>query len=308
MQHFHNVEEIHLEQSWLTIGSFDGVHLGHQQIIHDLVKGAHDNGQPAVVVTFHPHPQLIIKKEGRPFYLTLPAKRAQLLGDLGVDIVLTYPFSRETSQMRAEEFIALLHRRLQFSRLWVGYDFALGRNREGDPAYLKNLGQQFGYTLKEILPYSIDGELVSSSRIRKSIREGKVREAAAFLGRSFEVTGTVVIGANRGKSLGFATSNLDVPQEMVDIKPGVYACLTDLDGQTWKAVTNIGFRPTFGEGILSPRIEAHLLGFSGNLYGEELSLRFVERLRDEMKFDQVSDLQAQIKVDIAQALHLLGDE
>jgi riboflavin kinase/FMN adenylyltransferase len=308
MQHFHNVEEIHLEQSWLTIGSFDGVHLGHQQIIHDLVKGAHDNGQPAVVVTFHPHPQLIIKEEGRPFYLTLPAKRAQLLGDLGVDIVLTYPFSRETSQMRAEEFIALLHRRLQFSRLWVGYDFALGRNREGDPAFLKNLGQQFGYTLKEILPYSIDGELVSSSRIRKSIREGEVREAAAYLGRSFEVTGTVIIGENRGKSLGFATSNLDVPQEMVDIKPGVYACLTDVDGQTWKAVTNIGFRPTFGEGLLSPRIEAHLLGFSGNLYGEELSLRFVERLRDEMKFDQVSDLQAQIKVDIAQALHLLGDE
>ncbi len=308
MQHFHNVEEIHLEQSWLTIGSFDGVHLGHQQIIHDLVKGAHDNGQPAVVVTFHPHPQLIIKEEGRPFYLTLPDKRAQLLGDLGVDIVLTYPFSRETSQMRAEEFIALLHRRLQFSRLWVGYDFALGRNREGDPAFLKNLGQQFGYTLKEILPYSIDGELVSSSRIRKSIRKGEVREAAAYLGRSFEVTGTVVVGADRGKSLGFATSNLDVPQEMVDIKPGVYACLTDVDGQTWKAVTNIGFRPTFGEGLLSPRIEAHLLGFSGNLYGEELSLRFVERLRDEMKFDQVSDLQAQIKADIAQALHLLGDE
>ncbi len=308
MQHFHNVEEIHLEQSWLTIGSFDGVHLGHQQIIHDLVKGAHDNGQPAVVVTFHPHPQLIIKKEDRPYYLTLPGKRAQLLGDLGVDIVLTYPFSSETSQMRAEEFIALLHRRLQFSRLWVGYDFALGRNREGDPAYLKNLGQQFGYTLKEILPYSIDGELVSSSRIRKSIREGEMREAAALLGRPFEVTGTVVVGENRGKSLGFATSNLDVPQEIVDIKPGVYACLTDVDGQTWKAVTNIGFRPTFGEGILSPRIEAHLLGFSGSLYGEELSLKFVERLRDEMKFDHVSALQAQIKVDIDQALQIFGEE
>lgn len=308
MQHFHNVEEIHLEESWLTIGSFDGVHLGHQQIIHDLVKGAHDKGQPAVVVTFHPHPQLIIKKEGRPFYLTLPDKRAQLLGNLGVDIVLTYPFSSETSQMRAEEFIALLHRHLQFSRLWVGYDFALGRNREGDPAYLKNLGQQFGYSLKEILPYSIDGELVSSSRIRKSIREGEMREAAALLGRPFEVTGTVVVGENRGKSLGFATSNLDVPQEIVDIKPGVYACLTDVDGQTWKAVTNIGFRPTFGEGILSPRIEAHLLEFSGSLYGEELSLKFVERLRDEMKFDQVSALQAQIKADIDQALQIFREE
>ncbi len=308
MQHFHNIEEIHLEQSWLTIGSFDGVHLGHQQIIHDLVKGAHDNGQPAVVVTFFPHPQLIIKEEQRPYYLTLPDKRAQLLGDLGVDIILTYPFSREISQMRAKEFVALIHRRLQFSRLWVGYDFALGRNREGDPTYLKDLGQQFGYTLKEILPYYIDGELVSSSRIRKSIRNGEVREAAAYLGRSFEVTGTVIVGANRGKSLGFATSNLDVPQEMVDIKPGVYACLADVEGRTWKAVTNIGFRPTFGEGILSPLIEAHLLDFSGDLYGEELSLRFIDRLRDEMKFDRVSALQTQIKEDIEKARHILGEE
>ncbi len=308
MQHFHNVEEIHLDQSWLTIGSFDGVHLGHQQIIHNLVKGAHDNGLPAVVVTFFPHPQLIIKEEQCPFYLTLPDKRAQLLGDLGVDIILTYTFSRETSQMRAEEFIDLLHRRLQFSQLWVGYDFALGRDREGDPAYLKDLGQQFGYTLKEIRPYYIDGELVSSSRIRKSIRDGEVREAAAFLGRSFEITGKVVVGANRGKSLGFATSNLDVQQEMVDIKPGVYACLTDVGGQTWKAVTNIGFRPTFGEGITSPRIEAHLMGFSGDLYGEDLSLRFIDRLRDEMKFECVSALQAQIKADIVKALHILGEE
>lgn len=308
MQHFHNIEEIHLDHSWVTIGSFDGVHLGHQQIIHNLVKGAHDNGHSAVVVTFFPHPQLIIKEEQRPFYLTLPGKRAQLLGDLGVDIILTYPFSRETSQMRAEDFVDLLHRRLQFSQLWVGYDFALGRDREGNSTYLKDLGQQFGYTLKEIRPYYIDGELVSSSRIRKSIRDGEVREAAALLGRAFEITGKVVVGANRGKSLGFATSNLDVPQEMVDIKTGVYACLTDVEGQTWKAVTNIGFRPTFGEGITSPRIETHLMGFSGDLYGEDLNLRFIERLRDEMKFDRVSALQAQIKADIDKALHILGEE
>jgi riboflavin kinase/FMN adenylyltransferase len=308
MQHFHNIEEIHLDHSWVTIGSFDGVHLGHQQIIHNLVKGAHDNGHSAVVVTFFPHPQLIIKEEQRPFYLTLPGKRAQLLGDLGVDIILTYPFSRETSQMRAEDFVDLLHRRLQFSQLWVGYDFTLGRDREGNSTYLKDLGQQFGYTLKEIRPYYIDGELVSSSRIRKSIRDGEVREAAALLGRTFEITGKVVVGANRGKSLGFATSNLDVPQEMVDIKTGVYACLTDVEGQTWKAVTNIGFRPTFGEGITSPRIETHLMGFSGDLYGEDLNLRFIERLRDEMKFDRVSALQAQIKADIDKALHILGEE
>ncbi|MCJ7718227.1 MAG: bifunctional riboflavin kinase/FAD synthetase [Anaerolineales bacterium] len=307
MQHFHTLDDIQLEKSWLTIGSFDGIHVGHQQIIQDLVTQAHENDQPAVVVTFHPHPQLILKDEQRPYYLTLPEKRAELLGDLGVDIVLTYPFLKETSQIMAAEFIQELHQRLQFSRLWIGYDFALGRDREGNPAFLADLGKQLGYTVKEIEPFYVNGELVSSSRIRKSIREGKVHEAAGFLGRSFEITGKVIKGENRGKGLGFATSNLEVPQEMVDIKPGVYACLADVEGEVWKAVTNIGYRPTFGDGLASPRIEAHILGFSKDLYGEEIGLRFIERLRDEMKFNQVSDLQTQVKADIFRAQEILSN-
>lgn len=308
MQHFYTLDDIQLEKSWLTIGSFDGVHVGHQQIIQDLVTKAHENDQPAVVVTFHPHPQLVLRDEKRPYYLTLPDKRAELLGDLGVDIILTYPFSKDTSQIRAAEFVQILHQRLQFSRLWVGYDFSLGKDREGDPATLANLGKQMGYTVKEIAPYLVNGELVSSSRIRKSIRTGKIREAAGFLGRSFEITGKVIQGENRGKGLGFATSNLDVSQEIVDIKPGVYACLAVVDGEVWKAVTNIGFRPTFGDELVLPRIETHLLGFSRDLYGVEIDLRFIERLRDEMKFNQVSDLQSQVKADITRAEQILSDE
>jgi riboflavin kinase/FMN adenylyltransferase len=306
MQHFHNIEDIHLEGSWLTIGSFDGVHLGHQQIISALVDQSHKHQEPAVVVTFHPHPLLVIKDEIRPFYLTLPEKRAQYLGELGVDIVLTYHFSKETSLMSAEEFINQLHAQLKFSHLWVGYDFALGKNREGNPERLKELGSRFGFKLKEIPPFYFQEELVSSSRIRKNIRDGDLQKAAAFLGRPFEISGRVISGENRGKSLGFPTSNLDVSKDMVDIKPGVYACHVKVDHQTWNAVTNIGFRPTFGEGIESPRIETHLLGFSGDLYGEELSLFFVERLRDEVKFSQVSDLQAQIELDIERAKQILG--
>ena len=308
MQHFYTLDDIQLEKSWLTIGSFDGVHVGHQQIIQDLVTKAHENDQPAVVVTFHPHPQLVLRDEKRPYYLTLPDKRAELLGDLGVDIILTYPFSKDTSQIRAAEFVQILHQRLQFSRLWVGYDFSLGKDREGDPATLANLGKQMGYTVKEIAPYLVNGELVSSSRIRKSIRTGKIREAAGLLGRSFEITGKVIQGENRGKGLGFATSNLDVSQEIVDIKPGVYACLAVVDGEIWKAVTNIGFRPTFGDELVLPRIETHLLGFSRDLYGGEIDLRFIERLRDEMKFNQVSDLQSQVKADITRAEQILSDE
>ncbi len=306
MLHFHNLDNIQLENSWVTIGSFDGVHVGHQQIIRNLVEGAHRAGLPAAVITFYPHPQLVIHQESRPYYLTLPDERAQLLGSLGVDIVLTYPFNQKTSQMTALDFISMLHARFNFSELWVGHDFALGRNREGTPDRLRELGGQFGFKVHEIPPYTLQDELVSSSRIRKYLRDGNVREAAVLLGRPFEITGMVVKGENRGKSLGFATSNLMVDKEMAAIKPGVYACLAKVQGETWQAVTNIGFRPTFGEGIQTPRVEAHLLGFSKDLYGEQLVLSFIERLRDEKKFNQVSDLIAQIKEDIAQAQRVLA--
>jgi len=307
MQHIYTVEDIQLEDSWLTIGSFDGVHLGHQQIIHALVDQAHKNNQPSVVVTFHPHPLLVIKEETRPFYLTLPEKRAQYLAELGVDYVLTFNFSKETSLLSAEAFIRVLHQQFHFSQFWVGHDFALGKNREGTPDRLKELGGLFGYELKEIPPFYVKEELVSSSRIRRSIREGNMREAAEFLGRSFQISGRVISGENRGKSLGFPTLNLEVPKEMVNIKPGVYACQAEVRGKSWKAVTNIGFRPTFGGGIKKPRIEAHLLDFSRDIYGEQVSLDFIDRLRDEMKFDRVSALTAQIQSDIDETLQILEE-
>jgi riboflavin kinase/FMN adenylyltransferase len=305
MQHFHRLSDISLKASLATIGSFDGVHIGHQQIIRELVETARKAAFPAAVITFHPHPQLVVKSETRPYYLTLPEQRARLLGELGVDLVLTYPFSRETSQMPAEAFIAQVQERFNFSQLWIGHDFALGRNRQGNADYLRQLGLKYGYSIHEIPAFSMDGELVSSSRIRRNIREGNVKEAARLLGRPFELTGTVVRGENRGKSLGFPTSNLEVPAEMVDIKPGVYACLATLGDETWKAVTNVGYRPTFGDNLESPRIEAHLLDFSRDLYGQELSLAFIERIREERKFNQVSELIDQIQRDIELARGIL---
>jgi len=305
MQHYHKLTEVQLERSLVTIGSFDGVHIGHQQIIKDLVKRSRAAGIPSAVITFHPHPQLVIKGEVRPYYLTMPEDRARLLGRMGVDLVLTYPFDREISQMPAKRFIRGLHESFHFSDLWVGYDFALGKGREGTPDRLKELGQEFGFLVHEITAYEYEGELVSSSGIRKMIRLGEVKAAAKLLGRPFEITGDVIKGENRGKSLGFATSNLSVPPEIVDVKPGVYACRAELDGEIYKAVTNIGFRPTFGAGIDSPRIEAHLLDFSRDLYGQQLSLRFIDRLRDEMKFDQVSELVHQIRADVGDARQIL---
>ena len=307
MQHFSDLKKISLEGSLVTIGSFDGVHIGHKQIIHSLVNQAQEAGIPAVVVTFHPHPQLVLKDETRPYYLTLPDKRAQLLGELGIDLVLTHPFTSETSQMNPEDFISQLHEHLKFSELWVGYDFALGKDRRGTPSHLRDLGQVYKYQVHEIPAFFHEGELVSSSLIRNKIRTGQIRKAAQLLGRSFEIGGEVIKGEKRGKSLGFATSNLDVDPEVINIKPGVYACRANVSGKTYSAVTNIGYRPTFGEDLKAPRIEAHLLDFSGDLYGNWVDLVFIDRLRDEMKFSQVSDLVEQISSDVEQAREILAN-
>jgi len=307
MRHYQDLNQISLEGSLATIGSFDGVHIGHQQIIHSLVEQAHKVGKPAVVVTFHPHPQLVLKDETRPYYLTMPEKRAQLLGDLGVDHVFTYPFRMETSRMTPEDFISQLHGHLKFSELWIGYDFALGKDRQGTPTRLREIGKEYQFTVHEISAFSYEGELVSSSLIRNKIRTGQTKGAAQLLGRPFEITGKVIVGENRGKSLGFATSNLDVSPELVDIKPGVYACRAIAGGKTYSAVTNIGFRPTFGEDLEAPRIEAHLLDFSGDLYGDYIDLVFVDYLRDEMKFARVNDLVDQIGRDIERAREILSN-
>jgi riboflavin kinase/FMN adenylyltransferase len=301
MQHYYDLAKIQLENSLVTIGSFDGVHIGHQQIIHGLVEGARQTGLPGVVVTFHPHPQLVLKGSTNSYYLTLPEKRAELLGDLGVDLVLTYSFTRETSQKTAEDFVLELRSHLNFSELWVGYDFALGKDRQGTASRLRKIGQENSFHVREIPAFYLEGELVSSSRVRDMLRNGFVSQAADLLGRPFELSGKVIRGENRGKSLGFPTSNLEIPPEMVDIKPGVYACLVRSGEKVWQAVTNIGYRPTFEDQLDSPSVETHILDFSGNLYGEELTLVFIERLRDEKKFNQVSDLIDQVGKDIARA-------
>lgn len=308
MQHIHDLNEVKLDRSWLTIGSFDGVHLGHRQIILTLVEGAKQAGVPSVVVTFFPHPQFILRGESRPYYLTLPEKRAQLLAELGVDFVFTYPFDQEISRLSAREFISSLYEDFQFKQLLIGYDFALGKDREGDNNRLREIGSDLGYIVRVIPPYEIAGELISSSRIRGAIREGDVRSANTLLGREFSIIGKVIKGDNRGKSLGFATCNLDVPPEVVNIKGGVYASRGYVEGKLWPAVTNIGFRPTFGNDLASPRIEAHLLDFSGDLYGKEVELIFVDRLRDEMKFSEVDDLVAQITQDIGDTRRILSRE
>ncbi len=303
--HYSSLTDIQLSESWLTIGTFDGVHLGHQQLVRSLVDQAHAENLPAVVVTFHPHPTLVLRGGKKTHYLTLPEKRAELLGELGVDFVITHPFNREVSQLTAGEFIARLYKSLAFSHLWIGHDFALGKDREGNPERLGVLGQQYGFEVKQISAYQLDGEVVSSSLIRGLLRAGDAEEAAHYLGRPFSVRGEVIGGDQRGKSLGFATANLYVSDQMVGLSRGVYACRARVSGAIHPAVTNIGYRPTFDQSGGVPRIEAHLLDFKQEIYGQTMELFFLSRLRGEKKFKEIQELKDQVQKDIALARKIL---
>jgi len=305
MRHFYSLQDVDLSHSWVTIGTFDGVHLGHQKIIRGLVENAHSADQPAVVVTFHPHPKLVLGGEQRPFYLTLPETRAELLHDMGVDVVITHPFNDQVSQLSAQDFVSRLDAHLGIKKLWVGYDFALGKDREGDAERLRQLGKDYGFTLRQVAPHHIKDEVVSSSSIRSLLREGEAQRAARLLGRLFQLRGEVVGGDKRGKDLGFPTANLDIPREMIQIKSGIYATYTIVEGQRLPSVTNVGFRPTFDDALDFPVVETYILDFSGDLYGEELRLEFHTFLRDELKFDTVPALIEQMHQDVEHTRQVL---
>lgn len=305
MLHHTSLQDLHLQGAWLTIGSFDGVHKGHQAILHKLIAGAHAAGAPAVVLTFYPHPSIVLRGRSGPFYLTSPEERALLLGELGVDRVITLTFDQELASQTAPQFIQALYDHLGLRHLCVGHDFALGRNRQGDLPFLQNLGKEMGFSVNVMRPIRSQGQVISSSRIRAALLEGDVRQANALLGRRYRVSGEVVAGDGRGRTIGIPTANLDVWPERLLPGRGVYACLASVDGQTRRAVVNIGVRPTFENQEALPRLEAHLLDYAGDLYGKDLAISFVARLRDEQRFPSFQDLVSQIHADIHQAKKIL---
>lgn len=304
MQHFHSFEEVALSNAWATIGSFDGVHRGHQAILAPLVQEAHAAGAPAVVVTFHPHPSVVLRNLQNPHYLTHPDERAELLGQLGIDAVLTLTFTRELAALSAEEFMRLMSQHMGLRQLWAGYDFALGRNRQGDLPMLQKIGEQLGYSVRVISEVKLEGVTISSSQIRALLGEGQVDEAAKMLGRLYSLRGPVVHGDGRGRGLGIPTANLDFWQEKIVPARGVYATWVKIGEERVQSVTNVGIRPMF-EG--EPRVEAHLLDFDADLYGKTLEVEFVEYLRPEMKFESVDKLLEQIQQDVQQAREIFAE-
>jgi riboflavin kinase/FMN adenylyltransferase len=302
MTHFHSLDEVQLQgASVVSIGVYDGVHRGHQRLLRELVKQAHDLGQRAVVISFFPHPDVVLRGVVGRYYLTSPEERAQLLEALGVDVVLTLAFDERLRQMRAADFVDQLVTRLSMRQLWVGADFALGYQREGNVAYLSALGEERGYRVRpvELVTYSEAGEVISSTSIRELLLQGRVALARDWLGRSYSVSGKVVRGDGRGRMIGFPTANLEIWEELVIPLNGVYAGWATVRGQRYAAVTNVGTRPTF-DGV-SVRVEPHLLDFDDDIYGEALCVTFEERLRAEQKFSGIDALRAQLKQDVAAA-------
>jgi len=297
-----------MKRAWITIGSFDGIHLGHQKIIDNLVKGAKKNGVPAIVITFYPHPAVHIRDITDTYYLTSPEEKDQILSKLGVNSVLTMCFDHSVSQLSPRDFINTLHRQLKFTCLLVGYDFRLGIDREGDLKTLEYLGDEMGFCVQAIKPFQKQSKPISSSIIRSALKKGALSTANTMLGYPYSIEGTVVHGDDRGKHIGIPTANLSVWKKKLLPSAGVYAAFIFINKKRFSTVVNIGFRPTFYEIHVQKTIEAHILNFSDQIYGMQIKLQFISRLRKEKKFGSVKELKIQVQKDISDAEEVLSND
>lgn len=288
----------------LTIGTFDGVHLGHQHLLRRLIARARESGRLSAALTFFPHPRAVLQPDRELTYLSTPEERAALMAALGLDLLLLLPFERQLADTPAEAFARLLYDQVRMRELWVGEDFAMGRRREGDTAALRTIAAQIGFTLRTVPPLVVGDAPVSSTRIRRLLSEGQVAQVTELLGRSYTVSGHVLGGARRGRALGFRTANLCIPPQRAMPRDGVYAVWVMVDGQRHAGVANVGIRPTFDAG--ERLLEVHLLDFEGDLYGKPIQVAFVQRLRAEKRFADGVALAAQIRRDIGAARSALG--
>lgn len=307
MRHITSLLDARLDRpSVVTIGAFDGVHRGHQHLVRELVEYAQQRDLAPVVLTFFPHPEMVLRGSRPGFYLTMPEAKARLLSELGVDLVVTHPFDEEVRRIRAADFVTNLLESLKMASLWVGADFAMGYQREGNVDFLRQQSEARGFELRVVDLMNAGGERVSSSRIREALAVSEVGEAARLLGRPHMVHGEVVRGEGRGRTIGIPTANLDIPRELAVPARGVYAGWVEFDDSRKAAVVNIGLRPTF-DGSGAQTVEAHLLDFSGDLYGKTVRLYFTDWLRAEQKFSSIDALVAQIHLDIERARTLLSN-
>jgi len=289
----------------LTIGVFDGVHVGHLSLLHRLKTEAAARGLMPGVITFAPHPAEVLNSATMPALLTSVDERIALLRAAGISLIVLLSFTPELSRLTAEEFVQPLITQLAMRGLILGPDFSLGRNKSGTIDSLQTLGASLGFTVSSVPPCTLDGKVVSSTAIRATLEDGQVDVAARMLGRWFSLTGPVTSTSKRGTGLGFPTANLDIPQGRALPRNGVYATIATIPTGRFGSVTNVGHRPTFG--TAEHMIETHILDFGGHLYGATLTVAFIARLRDEVTFPDSESLKAQISRDLVAARNILGE-
>ena len=301
MRLFHGTENADIARpTVLTLGVFDGLHLGHQLIMKTVAERAGATGAVPTVLTFEPHPRAVLHPESAPPLLQTFDQKMEALGVLGIEQTIVIHFDQAFSQLRAEHFLGdVVVNRLHAREVYLGRGFAFGHNREGNIDLLRRVSSTLGFFADEVSEVRLRGHRVSSSRIRALLLAGHVNLARRMLGRPYGVEGPVVRGAERGAQIGFPTANIQ-PHNRVIPRGGVYVTATLIEGQWFRSVTNIGSRPTFDDGQ-DQSIETHIMSWSGDLYGDVVRVRFLHRLRDERKFFSIEELKAQIGRDVLRA-------
>ncbi len=292
------------EDMLLTIGVFDGVHLGHKYLMSQLKEHARQENLLSGVVTFQQHPQTVLAPPTKLPYLTDLAQRIKLLKNEGIKAIITLSFTHELAGLSPHQFIGLLKKYLRMRGLLIGPDFALGQGREGNTDALRTLGRAMDFSVAVIPPLVIKGEVVSSTAIRDALTNGDMERVHNLIGRPFSLHGRVIPGERRGKELGFPTANLDINSEQALPADGIYVTWAYINNEAYPSVTNIGQRPTFGGGERT--VEVYILDYHGDLYGHELKIDIVERLRNEKQFDTVDELKKQMAEDIKQGRVILN--
>lgn len=300
-----NLTDTHLNRpTVITVGSFDGLHRGHRLLIQTVEEHARQKNAASVIVTLNPHPRLVLRPDSPMELLSTLDERLDMLARENVDYAVVFPFSLEQSKLRAREFVQLLRTHLNMIELVCGPNFALGYKREGTIPVLRELGAELGFEVTVVEPRADEGSMISSTRIRELIATGAVADAAHLLGRYPMLRGIVVHGDHRGRELGFPTANLEVPDKKLIPANGIYAVRVRLGDEWFDGAASIGIRPTFGG--MERRVEIFILDFSRWIYGEELDVYFIERLRDELKFANIPALLEQMNRDVIDARAILG--
>ncbi len=293
------------QAAWVTIGTFDGVHLAHKAILEKLIKGAHASNCKAIVVTFNPHPAEALHNQSEPYYLCTLQEREALIKEMGVDQILTLKFDQQFANQSAKNFIDKLSKEFEIAHMLVGHDFRFGINREGDFSTLRSLGKKYAFSVENFPPQTINGLVISSSEIRQLITKGEVRKASELLGRWYAMSGEVIHGDGRGKHIGIPTANIEVWSKQLLPLNGVYACMVELDSKSFPGVVNIGNRPTFYQPPAKQTIETHILDFNKEIYGKIMKVSFIERLRPELRYSSAEELISQIQNDIQETRKVL---